>query len=45
MSAYEGLDAAGLRNAILKGERSVRTTILEAFERIDALDDKLHLWS
>jgi aspartyl-tRNA(Asn)/glutamyl-tRNA(Gln) amidotransferase subunit A len=44
LSAYEGLDATALRNAIQKGERSVRQTILEAFERIDALDDKLHVF-
>ena len=44
MSRYEELDATALRNAIQKGERSARQTILEAFERIDALDPALHVF-
>ena len=44
MTAYTELDATGLRNAIRKGERSVRQTVLEAFERIDALDASLHVF-
>src|SRR5262249_26055739 len=44
VTAYPELDATGLRNAIRKGERSVRQTVLEAFERIDALDPSLHVF-
>jgi aspartyl-tRNA(Asn)/glutamyl-tRNA(Gln) amidotransferase subunit A len=44
VSLYEELDATALRNAIQKGERSARQTILEAFERIDALDPALHVF-
>ena len=44
MSSYPELDATALRSAILKGERSVRQTILEVFERIDALDPALHVF-
>ena len=43
-AAYPELDATALRSAILKGERSVRQTILEVFERIDALDPALKIF-
>jgi aspartyl-tRNA(Asn)/glutamyl-tRNA(Gln) amidotransferase subunit A len=44
VTAYPELDATGLRNAIRKGERSVRQTVLEAFERIDALNGSLNVF-
>jgi aspartyl-tRNA(Asn)/glutamyl-tRNA(Gln) amidotransferase subunit A len=44
VTAVHELDATGLRNSILKGERTAREAILETFERIDALDPALHVF-
>ncbi len=44
MSRTDGLDAVGLRDALARGDESVEATIAQTFDRIDAIDPRLHVF-